>query len=139
MHYYTGPLPTPNTREHWLFFRPYGKCIFDDGRIVLFNRGYQAIYERCPGQPAVVIAGQTDIKPRDGEQTTFFYHDDTDPHDAHRRINAELTALGLPPLPPMPRLSTKDRLDQLQGRLLRKLRRRFPGVRFYVDCNDSQA
>ena len=33
MHYYKGPLPTPNTPEHWLFYRPYGKCV------------YQAIFE----------------------------------------------------------------------------------------------
>jgi hypothetical protein len=132
MHYYTGPLPKPNTREHWEYFRPYGKCVFDDGRVVLFNRGYQAIYERCPGQSATMIVGQADTKPRDGGQTTFFYHDGTDPHDASRRINAELIALGLPPLSPMPRLSTEGRLSQLQGRLFRKLRRRFS--RDLVSC-----
>ena len=133
MHYYTGPLPQPHTREHWEYFRPYGKCTFDDGRVVLFNRGYHAIFERCPGQRATMFAGQGSTRPRDGEQMTFFYHDGTDPRDANRRIDAELIALGLPPLLPMPRLSTEGRLGRLQGRLLRTLRRQFPEVWFHVE------
>jgi hypothetical protein len=133
MHYYKGPLPTPNTREHWLFYRPYGKCVYPDGRVVLFNRGYQAIFERRPGQAPTTIAGCDSAESRDGERDIFFYHDGTDPREANRRIDAELTALGLPPLPPMPRLSIDEALGRMRDRLLGELQQRFPETSFYID------
>ena len=117
MHYYEGPLPTPNTRERWLFYRPYGKCVFSDGWVVLFNRGYQAIFERRPGRMPAVIAGRVSDKPHGAEQTTFFYDDGTDLHTANQRIDTELTALELAPLPPMPRLSTDEALDRMRSAL----------------------
>jgi hypothetical protein len=134
MHYYEGPLPTPNTREHWQFCRPYGKCVFADGWVVLFNRGYQAIFERRPGQAATVIEGRPNATPHGAERTTFFYDDGTDPRMANRRIDAELTALELPPLPPMPRLSIDETLDQMRTRLCKVLWQWFPQTQFYIDC-----
>jgi hypothetical protein len=137
MHYYDGSLPAPKTPAHWLFYRPYGKDVFPDGWVVLFNRGYQAIFERRPGQAATVIAGRVDAKPNGIEQTSFFFNDGTDPRVANQRIDAELIALGLPPLPPMPRLSIDAALDRLRSRLYRKLQWQFPETLFVIDCRSG--
>ena len=137
MHYYEGPLPIPNTPEHWLFWRPYGKCVYPDGRVVLFNRGYQAIFECRPGRAPVMIAGRDSNESRDGERDIFFYHDGTNPREANQRIDAELTALGLPPLSPMPCLSIDEALDHMRGQLYGELRRRFPETFFYIDCQSG--
>ena len=135
MHYYNGPLPTPKTHEHRQFFRPYGKCVYPDGRVVLFNRSYQAIFECRPGQAPTMIASgpKASDESREGEQDIFSFNDGTDPRKANQRIDAELTALGLPPMGPRPRYTIEAKLGLLRARLYQKLQQQFPGVFFYVE------
>jgi len=57
----------------------------------------------------------------------------TDPRKANQRIDAELTALGLPPMGPRPRYTIEAKLGLLRARLYQKLQQQFPGVFFYVE------
>jgi hypothetical protein len=91
--------------ERWFALFPYGKFICSDGREVLFNRDYMALFERRPGEPA---------RPADCFEWVeniikheWYFHDGSF-RGIERglftlaRLNAVLAEWGLPQLPPRP-------------------------------------
>jgi hypothetical protein len=60
---------------------PYGRWTCADGRVVLFNRFYEPIYQRSPGAPL------RDTDPAEWVHYTQqeWFYDDADPEPAKRR------------------------------------------------------
>jgi hypothetical protein len=94
---------TPRRRTQVRARVPYGRWTTADGREVLFDRRYQPMFERRPGQCARPVAPQW-VRWTLQEN---FYDDGSPPWpDAVKKINAVLAAWGLPPIP-MPRRRKK--------------------------------
>lgn len=100
--------------ERWRFRCPYGLWTCADGREVLFNRHYQALYERRPPDRGRAVVDHRQWVPWVKQE--WFFDDGTSPVSGWRipegawrpalgRINAVLRAWGLPEMPPRPRVS----------------------------------
>ena len=66
---------------------PYGRSTYEDGREVLFNRFYEAIWQRMPGQPP------TPADPREhpgGMGAVWFYNDGHSEAQKRNRARAVL-------------------------------------------------
>src|SRR5262249_34390848 len=92
---------TPKSME-WRAICPYGRWVCANGREVLFNRKYQPILERRPGEAP---------KPADPTEWVhwvlqeYFFHDGTRGPGVLKNVNAVLTSWGLPTfmrVPPPP-------------------------------------
>ena len=87
-----------NRLDLWLFMRPYGIWTCADDREVVFNRDYQLILERYPGQPYCRAANPSERV--EWIEQRWFYKDSTPLK--HILMNAALAEWGLPKMPPMP-------------------------------------
>jgi hypothetical protein len=121
-------VPPLGTRfERWRFWCPYGRWTCADGREVLFNRHYIAIYQRRPGK-GVRVADHGEWVP--WVEQSWFFNDGTSPvsfwstpswrwQPALERVNVVLAAWSLPPMRPRPRRSRRPRpqpqLSVIQG------------------------
>jgi hypothetical protein len=126
--------------EKWRFWCPYGIWRCADGREVLFNRNYQAIYQRYPNQPAR-IAQHDEWVPWVRQE--WFFNDGNSPvswwsipawdwQPVVTRINKLLVGWALAPLPPRPRNKRTSSLrrqrlwqqrEQARHRLLQEIDR----------------
>ena len=79
------------TREDLRLMVPYGRWTCGDGREVLFNRDFEPVLQRYPGEPARAV-----------DQYEWVNHVKEDFFQSLARTNAVLEEWGLPLMPPMP-------------------------------------